>query len=185
VNEAVRPDQPPAGATANAPERSAAADTCPDAEDGKLLERWYAVHGGMHRLGETLLGEVEAGLGLAQSEFRVLWFLVNTPDRAAPMNELSRVLRFSTAGTTKLVDRLAEAGLVERHTSPTDRRVTLAALTPAGVEVTVRAAKLMAAAVRRHVVEPLGEESFDALVTTVSALAPVEGACPGESPPPC
>jgi DNA-binding MarR family transcriptional regulator len=185
VQEAVRPDQPIAAAAANPPEAAAAAGACPEAVDAALLERWYTVHGGVHRLGEALLAEVEAGLGLAQSDFRVLWFLVNKPDQAAPMNELSRVLHFSTAGTTKLVDRLTDAGLAERRTSPTDRRVILAVLTPAGVEVTARAAKLTAAAVRQHIVEPLGEEKFEALVTTIGSLSPVEGACPGEQPSVC
>lgn len=152
-----------------------------------MLERWYTVHSGVHRLGEALLSEVGAGLGLAESDFRVLWFLVNTPGQAAPMNELSRVLRFSTAGTTKLVDRLTDAGLAQRRMSPTDRRVTLAALTPAGVEVTVRASGILAAAVRRHIVEPLGEEAFSALVATIGALAPSDGSapCAAKAPPAC
>ena len=35
-------------------------------------------------------------------------------------------------GATRIVDRLEEAGLVRRETSPTDRRVTYAATTEAG-----------------------------------------------------
>lgn len=145
---------------------------CPDSHDAALLHQWYTVHSGLCRLAETMLAEIETRLGLTAAEFRVLWLLVSAPDRTAPMNELSRVLGFSTAGTTKLVDRLAGLGLVERRTHATDRRVTLAALTAAGGERAVNASELLAASLRRHVVEPLGDEGFAALVRAIGAIAP-------------
>ena len=137
-----------------------------------LLHQWYTVHSGLHRLAELILADAERDEGIAQAEFRVLWLLVTAPGRAAPMNELSRALSFSTAGTTKLVDRMAGLGLVERRTHASDRRVTLAALTPAGVRTAVRVSRLLAASLRRHVVEPIGDEGFAALVRTIGAIAP-------------
>jgi DNA-binding MarR family transcriptional regulator len=168
---------------------ASAADACPSARDAQVLERWFAVFGGLHRAGEALLAEVESGLGVAQSEFRVLWHLVNAPRQAAPMNELSRLLGFSTAGTTKLMDRLVEAGLAERRAGAADRRVILAVLTDAGRDLTVRAAQALAEAVRRRVLEPLGEERFAALAEAVGMLDPGggDGSCPPEAAPrpPC
>ena len=155
---------------------------CPDAQDAALLHQWYTVHSGVIRLAETMLAEVEAQAGVTAAEFRVLWLLVTAPGRTAPMNELSRVLCFSTAGTTKLVDRLAGLGLVERRTHATDRRVTLAAITPSGAERAVRASELLAASVRRHVVEPLTDEGFAMLAQTVCAIAPDGESVGGASP---
>ena len=48
------------------------------------------------------------------------------------MSQLSAVLGFSTAGTTKVADRLAEAGMIERGPSAADRRVILVTLTEHG-----------------------------------------------------
>jgi DNA-binding MarR family transcriptional regulator len=144
----------------------------PDAQDAALLHQWYTVHSGLHRLAEVILADVEEREGVAPAEFRVLWLLVTAPGKAAPMNELSRALNFSTAGTTKLVDRMAGLGLVERRTHASDRRVTLTALTPAGAETAVRISRLLATALRRHVVEPIGNEGFATLVHTIGAIAP-------------
>jgi DNA-binding MarR family transcriptional regulator len=130
------------------------------------------VHSGLDRLAEVVLADVESCEGVAPAECRVLWLLVTASEQAAPMNELSRVLGFSTAGTTKLVDRMTGVGLVERRTHPSDRRVTLAALTPSGVAIAVRISRIMAAALRRHIVEPIGDEGFEVLVRTIGAIAP-------------
>jgi DNA-binding MarR family transcriptional regulator len=42
---------------------------------------------------------------------------------------------------TNIVDRLEDAGLLERAPHPTDRRITLARITPRGRELTARATK--------------------------------------------
>ena len=46
---------------------------------------------------------------------------------------LMRATMLSSGGMTKRLDRLADAGLVERRPDPSDRRGTLVGLTPAGV----------------------------------------------------
>jgi DNA-binding MarR family transcriptional regulator len=46
--------------------------------------------------------------------------------------ELMRTMLLSSGGTTKRIDRLAVAGLVERQPDPADRRGTLIRLTPRG-----------------------------------------------------
>lgn len=48
------------------------------------------------------------------------------------MNELARETTLTKSGATRFVDRLVSAGLVERTTCPTDRRVSQLALTPEG-----------------------------------------------------
>src|SRR5262245_10576689 len=108
-------------------------NSCPSADDVRLLEAWSQVQVATKRLAGLLFDDVAADTGLPPSSFQALWFLYLGDGRSAPMSALGRVLGFSTAGVTKLTDRLVDAGLIERTPSAADRRVTLAALTPAGV----------------------------------------------------
>lgn len=48
------------------------------------------------------------------------------------MNEFARETTLTKSGATRFVDRLESAGLVERTTCPTDRRVSQLALTAEG-----------------------------------------------------
>ncbi|MEU6347575.1 MarR family transcriptional regulator [Streptomyces sp. NPDC046977] len=141
-----------------------------------ILQRWNAISGGIRRLTDQLLGDIDTQTGLAPSSFQVLWFLLNSPDRQAPMSKLSQTLGFSTAGTTKVADRLAAAGLIERHPSTADRRVIFAALTPSGREVAHQAALALAAALRRRVLVPLGQDQLTHLAELVNTLNPVPAA---------
>jgi MarR family 2-MHQ and catechol resistance regulon transcriptional repressor len=99
---------------------------------GRLLE---ACHGLEMRLGSQL----ERTAGIPLGTFEVLLRLSRSTDGSLTMGELSRQLALTTGGITRMVDRLAEAGLVERRPSPRDRRVQYAAITRAG-EKTLRTA---------------------------------------------
>lgn len=148
-----------------------------DAEDEQLLRRWFQLYAGMQTLTADLLAEVERGGGLSAPEFQVLWHLGSAEARRAPMNEISRLLGFSTAGTTKLIDRLCAMGLVERRPSPSDRRVILAELTAAGGRAATRAARILAAALRDRFVGRLGEDRVATLIDAFAELAAEPGPC--------
>ena len=51
------------------------------------------------------------------------------------MSRLARTLSCDASNVTGLVDRLEREGLIERQSSPEDRRVKVLALTPAGSRV--------------------------------------------------
>ncbi|MEY9840888.1 MarR family winged helix-turn-helix transcriptional regulator [Streptacidiphilus sp. EB103A] len=155
--------------------RAEAARRCPDAADLALLEQWNALQSGFRRLTEQMLADVDEKVGIAPSSFQVLWFLLTSPSQSAPMNRLAATLGFTTAGTTKVADRLSEAGLIERRPSPTDRRVVFAALTEQGVEVAMKAALSLAASLRERVIAPLGAEQFAALSEKFGVLDPDGG----------
>jgi DNA-binding MarR family transcriptional regulator len=71
--------------------------------------------------------------GLTVAEFDILATLRRSgaPYRMKS-NELSRTLMMSTGGTTNVVHRLADAGLVQRESDDADGRATLVRLTEAG-----------------------------------------------------
>ena len=143
---------------------------CPTPQELALLQKWNALQSGFRRLTDQLLCDVENSTGLAPSSFQVLWFLLTTPGLSAPMNQLTETLGFTTAGTTKVADRLAEAGLLERRSHPTDRWVILAALTEDGHQTASTAARTFARALQERVIGPLGEERFASLADTIGDL---------------
>ena len=72
-------------------------------------------------------------LGLTPGHLKVL--AVIHPDEPRPMGVMAEIMQCDASQMTWLIDRLEERELVERRTTPTDRRVKSIALTPRGVEV--------------------------------------------------
>lgn len=66
------------------------------------------------------------------SWFEVLSAVSRSPTGRPRMSELAEWLTLSRGGITKLVDRLVEAGCLERVSCSEDRRALQAELTPAG-----------------------------------------------------
>jgi DNA-binding MarR family transcriptional regulator len=77
--------------------------------------------------------ELERAHGLDNTEYGVLVVLVNAPERSLRLGELAARNMASPGGMSRIVDRLAALGLVERRADPHDRRGAHAVLTDAGV----------------------------------------------------
>ncbi|MBX9389957.1 MarR family winged helix-turn-helix transcriptional regulator [Streptomonospora nanhaiensis] len=117
------------------------------------------------------LEEVFARHGLRQGEFDVLAALRRSDEPYALMpSELSAALMMSRAGMTNRLDRLEEAGLVERRLSPTDRRSFRVRLTAEGRAV-VDAALTDHAANLARLVAGLAPAERDVLDQALRALA--------------
>ncbi len=94
-------------------------------------------------LADRVLADGLADLGLQSGWFDILAALrrAGAPYQLNP-TELTRTTLLSSGGTTKRVDRLADAGLVERLPDPDDRRGTLVRLTRRGLTVADRAVEV-------------------------------------------
>lgn len=84
------------------------------------------------RLARGLGVELEATCELPLAWFEVLLELRKSPDGRLKMSQIADAIVHSTGGTTRLIDRLEETGLVARTLCPTDRRAIHVAITPAG-----------------------------------------------------
>ena len=106
------------------------------------------------------LADAELARGIAQHELQPGWFdlLAALRRSGAPYElnptQLMRATMLSSGGMTKRLDRLAEAGLVERRPDPSDRRGTLVGLTKQGKAV-VDEAVVTHLANEDRVLEPL------------------------------
>jgi DNA-binding MarR family transcriptional regulator len=77
---------------------------------------------------------LEAEVGVSLQWFELLVRLARSPGHRLRMSDLALQTGLTPSGLTRAVDRLDDAGLVERVACPSDRRVAYAALTPAGLD---------------------------------------------------
>jgi len=121
-----------------------------------------------------LLVEVHAGLrsatdpdleahGLTGSGFDVLIRLARSPHHRLRMTDLAEQSTLSNSGLTRVVDRLLDAGLVERVRDQHDRRVSFAVLTAAGLQRTLDALPSHLAILDRSLVGLLDPEELAVL----------------------
>jgi len=107
---------------------------------------------GLLRAHAALTAELDAQLqaehGLSLSSYEVLLFLADSDTGRMRMSELARSVLLSRSGLTRLVDRLAQEGLIRREECPDDARGTFAVITPAGRELFERARPTHLAGVR-------------------------------------
>jgi DNA-binding MarR family transcriptional regulator len=111
----------------------------------------------------ALDAELEAEFDLPLRSYEVLLHLHDAPDRSLRMGELAERLYFSRSGLTRLVDRLVNAGLVERADCPSDRRGSYAQLTTKGCKRFEAARPAHLRGVRKHFLSKLSEGDLERL----------------------
>ena len=84
------------------------------------------------RLSRSFAVRLEESCAMPLAWFEVLLQLRKSPDGRLKMSQVADAIVHSTGGTTRLIDRLEEAGLVERTLCPSDRRAIHVAITDAG-----------------------------------------------------
>src|SRR6201986_5571601 len=87
------------------------------------------------RVQQLLLSRIEDILkpfGLTFAAYEALRLLAFTRTGSMPMGKMGARLMVHPAAVTNAISKLEQRGLVQRSMSPADRRVVLAAITPAG-----------------------------------------------------
>lgn len=129
------------------------------------------------RLGEAAititrdrLNPIFSGFGLQPGEFDVLATLRRSgaPFALTP-TELYEVAMISSGSMTNRIDRLENAGLVERRPNPSDKRGTLVALTDAGVAL-IDKAIVAHVENQRAILDGLSQDEQVALSTLLAKL---------------
>ncbi len=79
-----------------------------------------------------------ARAGISGAQWAILWILYRAAEEGQPnlrATDLGERLLIRPPSVTGVIDRLVRSGLIERNTSPDDKRVTLIALTQPGREL--------------------------------------------------
>lgn len=124
-------------------------------------------HAAVVRRLEAHLAETK---GLPLSWYDVLLELEHAPDRRFRMQELGHRAVLSRSRVSRIVDELAEAGLVCREPDPRDRRGAYAVLTPAGRARMRRAAPAYVRGIEAHFTRHLSDEELALLRTACLRL---------------
>jgi DNA-binding MarR family transcriptional regulator len=146
-------------------------------ETARLLsDRELSAWRGFLRAHTALTRELDAELlaahGLPLTSYEVLLFLADAPGGRMRMSELAESVLLSRSGLTRLVDRLAGSGLIERTRCTEDARGWFAAITPKGREVFDEARKTHLDGVRRLFVASFSKDELEALGGCLERLAP-------------
>ena len=115
------------------------------------------------RMTRLLDAELQESDGISLQTYEVLLRLGRSPDGRMTMTELADAVSLTTGGVTRLADRLAEDGLVERLACPTDRRVVHLGLTSKGRKVLTTASRHHLAALDEHLVARVDDDDLPAV----------------------
>jgi DNA-binding MarR family transcriptional regulator len=151
-----------------------------DIVDDELVVLWGTVVDGVASTQRQLLKRIEES-GVPAQWFAVLHRLLRVPDHRMPMSGLARDLSMTSGGFTKLADRMASEGLIDRRGSSGDRRVVYAALTDRGRQIARRATREYQKALREHVLDVLSVSELISLSDLTSLLHGVHASEPEDA----
>jgi DNA-binding MarR family transcriptional regulator len=125
------------------------------------------------QLFRTRIDALLAPFELSFARFEVLTLLSFTREGRLPLGKIGVRLQVHPASVTNAVDRLEAQGFVTREAHPSDRRATLAVLTPAGRKVARRAGQVLNDQVFALV--PLSDRELRQLFTLLRKLRAAAG----------
>jgi len=107
---------------------------------------------------------------LSGAWFEVLLRLGRSPDHSLMMSELAEQTGVTSGAVTRLVDRMSDAGLVERQACEADRRVQWARLTPEGLNRLTAAAEVHLDDLDHHYFDRLSERELSTVTRVMDRL---------------
>ena len=113
-------------------------------------------------LPDRLSRDLQEQHNLTGTDYQILVELSEHPDRRMRMSELADRTLMSRSRLSHQIDRMAKAGLVERAECAQDGRGMFAVLTPHGWDTIVSAAPDHVESVRRHLIDLLTPDEFEA-----------------------
>jgi DNA-binding MarR family transcriptional regulator len=137
--------------------------------DEDLLAQWDAIRSGVARVQRRIDRMVEDS-GVPAQWFAVLHLLLCADDHRMPMSQLARDLSITSGGFTKLADRMARDGLIDRRGSTDDRRVVHTRLTADGLRMAKQTERRYLAALRECLLDVVSDPELTAVAGSLRTL---------------
>ncbi|MEO5609961.1 MAG: MarR family transcriptional regulator [Ornithinibacter sp.] len=134
---------------------------------------------------DTALDKDLQAFGVSLSEYELLSMLSEAPGSEMRMSALADLIVQSRSRVTHTAARLERRGLVRRAPAPEDGRGVLLRLTPEGRTALDDFAVVHLASVRRHIVDILTPEQFQALGEAMQAIRVAYAQDPTTPQQPC
>lgn len=120
---------------------------------------------------------------LRPREYDVLFVLSTAPERTLRLRELNERVFLSQPSLSRMVERLAAQGLVDRLPAPDDGRGVLVRLTDAGAELQRRVGRAHVRSIRRYVGGALSREELATLEALTTKLTAAQRHIPADDGP--
>lgn len=143
------------------------------------VDAWIRLLRGHASATRAMSAQLEVEHGLTINDYEALLYLSRADECRMRRVDLAAMLLLTASGVTRLLEGLEKAGLVERGSCATDRRVTYAILTEAGAARLEEASGSHIAAIRGFFETRYSEEELDQLAGLLERL-PDEGAAAEE-----
>ncbi len=144
---------------------------------------WFALLVTFTTIRDELAKELETETGLPMDRYEILLMLAKAENGELQPSELADRRRLSRSGATRLIDRLAADGLVERRQCDADRRVSYVRLTDIGRDRFAAAARVHGRGIDQHVTSRLSPEDAAELGRILGLLVDPRAGTPAASAP--
>src|SRR5690349_9947492 len=134
------------------------------------LRAWRLYFESALALIDVLDAELERDAGIPMRWYDALVQLEETP-HGLRMNELAERILYSKSGFTRVVDRMEEAGLVQRVRPENDRRSILVVLTDEGRAMLERARRSHRHSIEQHFARHLSDTDVRTLTRNLEKLS--------------
>jgi DNA-binding MarR family transcriptional regulator len=139
-------------------------------QESQAAEVWSRLLRGHAASRRTFDAQLQSDHALTVNDYGALLLLARAEGARMRRVDLAEGLQLTASGVTRLLGGLERNGLVERATCPADRRVTYAALTPAGRRKLDEASGSHVAAIRALFEERYTREELSTLTELLSRL---------------
>ncbi|WP_396668257.1 MarR family winged helix-turn-helix transcriptional regulator [Microbacterium sp. R86528] len=133
-------------------------------------EAWLGLVRVCNLLPSELDSQLQRDSSMTHFEFGVMTFLRWMPESTASMSEIAEATNATLSRLSHVCSRLQRRDLVQKSTSPEDRRVSHVSLTNAGRRELVRATPGHIATARRLVIDALTREELAELARITAKL---------------
>jgi DNA-binding MarR family transcriptional regulator len=137
---------------------------------GDRLRAWRLYFESALALVDVLDTELERDAGIPLRWYDVLVKLEESPD-GLRMSDLAERILYSKSGFTRVVDRMEDAGLVQRVRPENDRRSIFVSLTAKGEETMQRARRYHRHGIEHHFSRHLSDTDAKALIRAFEKIS--------------
>ena len=152
-------------------------------EQASAVDAWARLLRGHASATRELSAQLVTEHGLTINDYEALLYLSRAEEGRMRRVDLAEQLLLTASGVTRLLDGLERAGLVERASCASDRRVTYAVLTAAGRTKPQEASESHLAGVRALFEERFTSEEIVQLASLLERLPEAAGATAADCSP--